>query len=141
MPNSTGSSLETRIVGAVADLWESSLRLRSFVHSFVWFQTILIPKEYDLVINSPVKFGIPQLTQEDFSIQANKLASDAEKVRPFVGESIWAYFSVYRTFGLRQALKVIDGLSKGHLHEWDKDLTGNPDRYGWEVIVSLFGVV
>jgi hypothetical protein len=70
---------------------------------------------------------LPKIPQKDFDIQIAKLRLEIEDKRPFIGESLWFKFWVYRAFTLRLAFKVVRGRDGRKFYEWNKDENGNED--------------
>jgi len=131
-------TLEERIISAIEILWASVLEIRNFSSKFTFFQSILLPNEYNEVIPKELGKIVVYISREDFDNQSNTLVSGIETVRPFVGESIWALYTIYRAFAIRQALKVQDGLQKKKLYEWDKDFQGQPDTALRQLLTIVF---
>lgn len=130
--------INERILAAIEMLWKSVLEIRDFSRQFTFFQSILLPEEYAEAISGKARKIVIRITNEEFNHRFVALFSEVEIARPFVGESIWALYSTYRAFTMRQALKVHDGLEKNKLYEWDKDFQGQPDEALYQLLNVVF---
>lgn len=125
--SSSFTASHERVVSAMEELWNSILKIRGFVSSYIFLYQILLPNEYvNVPIDSNLKL-IPTLTQEEFDKRVADLSNIIEDKRPFIGESLWFTFWIYRAFAIRQALKIVRGRDKGKLYQWDKNNDGSDD--------------
>lgn len=130
--------LDEKIIDAIETLWRNVLEVRNFAGQFTYFQSILLPDEYGDAISGKAKGIIPHISRQEFNKQVANLLSQVETVRPFVGESIWALYSTYQAFAMRQILKIQDGLEKNKLYEWDRDFRGRPDNLIQDLLGAVF---
>lgn len=49
------------------------------------------------------------------------LITEIEKERPFIGENIWLYYDIYKTFIGRIGFLLINGTEKRYFKHWHKD--------------------
>lgn len=107
---------------AIEHLWSGVLRLRQKLSAPVFFFSILLPSEYDSAIRlgKPFAAALKGVTQEALSeavLETEALESD----RPYLGETLWLQFFVYRAFLGRLWFLVEEGIKTGHVSDWTQD--------------------
>jgi hypothetical protein len=117
MPNETCEGL---ISASIDRLWKNILGLRSFAEENISGQSVEAGDRREL-------WGRWQ-----------NLVADIEAVRPFVGESIWDLYDVYRTFALRQVMKAHLGPAENRPVAWDQDVEGKPDAAAINLLGAIF---
>lgn len=136
MLSSGYSAAHQRIVVAHEVLWKRLLEIREFASSYLFFYWLVRPHEYDSILRRGDV--IPRTTEDDFNHQARNLSQELEAHRPFLGEKLWLLYQVYHTFALREVFKVVKGVAKGKLYEWDKNLDGHDDIATMRLLRSVF---
>jgi hypothetical protein len=116
-----GLSHQKRIEGVDA-LWAAVLELRHGLSGPVFFYGILLPSEYDDVLqkDGAIAASISGLSDSTMH-QTLSSVSPVERQRPFVGETLWLRFFIYRAFLGRLAHLIVDGKRKGHIPDWRDD--------------------
>jgi hypothetical protein len=115
-----------QIVAAIEELWKTIREVRAFASPYIFFYQLVSPREYDNVTDKIIKI-LPKIPQKDFDIQITRLRLEIEDKRPFIGESLWFTFWVYRAFTLRLAFKVVRGRDSRKFYEWNKNEYGKED--------------
>jgi hypothetical protein len=109
-----------RRLGAVETLWKELRRLRDSAPLAVSFTDWFRAPEYEEVLKQPRNRCLVDQLSED-SIAQWARSNDAEIVRPFVGEYLYALFFAYRAFIGRIAVLLMTGLRFGEFKEWADD--------------------
>lgn len=109
-------------LASIERLWAEVLRLRGVFSFPVFFCTIFVPDEYaDLLRNRPELFeSLRELDSQTITTnmkESNKL----ENERPYLGETLWLQFFLYRAFLGRLTIVLTGGLEKGRITDWRKD--------------------
>ncbi len=126
MTNGYAASQE-RIITAMEELWKTVREIQAFVSPYIHFYQILLPEEYENVPIDNVLKIIPSLSRREFDLKSISLGQALEDKRPFMGESLWFLFWIYRAFATRQAVKVVIGRDNKKLYQWNKDEYGKED--------------
>jgi hypothetical protein len=131
-------TLNLRVVDAVERVWKSILAIREFASQFTFFQSVLLPSEYNQVLSERGLKTVPQMSEHEFYSQVRNIAVDVETVRPFIGETIWLLYDIYYTFAVRQAAKVQDGIENKKLYPWNQDYKGSLDIAILKLLSNIF---
>jgi hypothetical protein len=115
-------SIQTRRLSAIEALWNSVLKLRADFTGSIFFYEILSPEEYEEVFKrgDPMAASIRDLS-DDTTMAAMRSVDSVEAERPYLGETLWLKFFVYRAFLGRLAHLLIEGKRSGHFTDWRKD--------------------
>jgi hypothetical protein len=107
---------------AIGGLWEGVLSLRNDYSGVVFFYNILLPSEYDSAYRKgeSLAASIRDLDDEK-NMAAIKRVDSIERERPYLGETLWLRFFIYRAFLGRLAVLTIKGKRTGHFEDWRKD--------------------
>ena len=109
-------------LSAIEALWSEVLRLREEFSQPVFFCSIFVPAEYDSLLRE--RGDLIALIAE-FNIQSiaenMRQGGLLERERPYLGETLWLQFFIYRAFLGRLAIVLSDGVRKGRLEDWRKD--------------------
>jgi exonuclease VII small subunit len=108
---------------AVELLWQEVLTLREKFSAPVFFFTILVPSEYDNALNSNDYFNAYLKDVDDeFIVKAVRGTEGIEKSRPYLGETLWLQFFIYRAFLCRLAYLITKAKKKGQFSgDWRDD--------------------
>jgi len=115
-------SIQDRRMAAIEKLWIGVLSLRADFASVLFFYEILLPSEYDSVYNSGRTFATSiKDVNDETTIAAIQRVAPVEQERPYLGETLWLKFFIYRAFLGRIANLAIDGKRSGHFIDWTSD--------------------
>lgn len=122
---STLSSEQTlaqkRRLEAVDELWKSVVKLRDHFSPAIFFFSILHPDEYqNALTKSNMAAAISQIDDEFFVTGADMVAS-LESQRPYLGETLWLRFFIYRAFVGRLAVLITQIKDGRSIDDWRKD--------------------
>ena len=85
-------------LSAVETMWSAVLELRERLAGSVFFYTILVPSEYDSVFeDSKTSHLVAPITDELIADSMGR-TTPVEIYRPYLGETLWFLFFVYRAF-------------------------------------------
>lgn len=115
--------LQQKRLASVELLWAEVLRLRERFSAPVFFFSILVPSEYDkaLTDGGPLEASVRDI-DDPFITGAIKDAADLEKDRPYLGETLWLQFFIYRAFLGRLAFLILQAKKKGQFKgDWRED--------------------
>ena len=109
-------------LAAVEELWTDVLHLRDKFSEVVLFYDILLPGEYDAVYKKGGALGAAISTvDEKFINDAMRPVEMLERQRPYLGETLWLRFFIYRAFFGRLAFLINDGKRRDHIQNWKED--------------------
>ncbi len=119
--SSSQSLLQERRVEAVDRLWKAILMMKQHFSPVTFFFTITLPHEYKVVLkNSAISEGLREIDDEYISKLPNGI-TELENFRPFLGETLWLYFFVYRAILGRLAI-LVKWLKEGKdVGDWRQD--------------------
>jgi len=127
-----------RISDAVANLWSSILKIRKFSTEMSFVHEIFMPDEIeDPAMFEKIKSLIPHLSDEEFSARIKEFEG-IEEVRPFLSESLWRKYFLYRAFAFRLAFKMKEERARGKFYAWNKNWNGASDE---STIISFVGPI
>jgi hypothetical protein len=118
------SSNEKRI-SYLEKAWNGFLEIKKEAPTLIFLSHGILVK--DELINLPkdknphILAEIKNFKPEAYLLFQNKISSDIEMIRPFIGERLWTIFSVYRAFFGRLTYLLQDGLKKGTIRYWKED--------------------
>jgi hypothetical protein len=120
--SSSQSLLQTRRVEAVDKLWKAVLDLKIHYSPVTLFFGITLPIEYKSVLaNSPMFTGLRTLNDNYIINFPQDEETYVENFRPYLGETLWLYFFVYRAFLGRLAF-LVKWLAEGkEIGDWRHD--------------------
>jgi hypothetical protein len=109
-------------LAAAETLWTTVLDLRERFSAVIFFYTILVPSEYDSVFepNSKTRDMVATINDEMISDAVGRVQR-VEEHRPYLGDSLWSRFFVYRAFLGRLAVLVTMGKRDHHIRDWRDD--------------------
>jgi hypothetical protein len=112
---------QKRLTG-IDHLWNSVLNLRSKFSGVVFFYGILLPEEYDPVFKKDPAIAASLANIDDaFITDAIRSSEEIESERPYLGETLWLRFFIYRAFLGRLAVLIVDGKRGGRFKDWRED--------------------
>jgi len=104
--SSSQSLLQERRVEAVDKLWKAILAMKQHYSPITFFFTITLPHEYRAALsNSAIFEGLREIDDEYITNPPSEVA-ETEKLRPYLGETLWLHFFVYRAILGRLAVLV-----------------------------------
>lgn len=117
-----GDLAQQRRLDAALALWAAVLVLRDELGLPALLSDILLPSEYDHVLESggPFSASARQLT-DDYIGKVLVSVDDIERARPLLGDRLWLYFYIYRAVRGRSANKLVAGIRGGHIEPWHED--------------------
>jgi len=109
-------------LGAVERLWIEVLRLRDEFSQPIFFCSIFMPGEYESLLKSRKDLLTPIATiDSEVIVAVVKKSKSLECDRPYLGETLWLQFFIYRAFLARLALILSKGVRDCHLQDWRQD--------------------
>lgn len=116
-------ALQQKRVDAVERMWAAVLQMRERLSSPVYFFSILLPSEYDSVLDKEggtLATAIASV-DDDMLMTALKPSANTELDRPLLGETLWLQFFIYRAFLGRLGVLIVMGKRKRHIPDWRGD--------------------
>lgn len=111
-----------RKLSAVDRLWDRVLQLRGSLPPILTFIDVLTVGEYKGIKNHPTFQALTgELSKEKIAGIVSNEAGPIEKVRPYVGEYMWAIFFSYQAIMLRTLFLLHLGRDDAEKIEWFKD--------------------
>lgn len=111
-----------RKLSAVDRLWDRVLQLRGSLPPILTFIDVLTVGEYKGIKNHPTFQALTgELSKEKIAGMVSNEAGPIEKVRPYVGEYMWAIFFSYQAIMLRTLFLLYLGRDDAEKIEWFKD--------------------
>jgi len=121
-PANTPDILLQKRIAAGETLWTTVLDFRERLSAVIFFYTILVPSEYDSVFESPSKTrDIVAGVNDQLIADAMQRAQKVEANRPYLGDSLWSHFYIYRAFLGRLAALIVMGKRDRHIADWRDD--------------------
>lgn len=109
-------------IEAVERLWSAVLMLRNRLSQAFFLSDILLPEEYDHVLDRSSKlFEYVHVLSDDMITEVMSSVDHIEKDRPLLGDTLWFNFFLYRAFRGRAEYLLLDGVKKGHIQDWRTD--------------------
>jgi hypothetical protein len=109
-------------MSAIEKLWIGVLSLRADFARVLFFYQILLPTEYDSEYKSGRTLAASiEDVNDDTTIAAIQRVDPVEQERPYLGETLWLKFFIYRAFLGRIAHLTIQGKRSGHFIDWTSD--------------------
>ena len=118
---SSQSLLQEHRVEAADKLWKAILAMKQHFSQVTFFFTITLPHEYKGALkNSAIFEGLREIDDEYITKLPNEVA-ELENFRPYLGETLWLYFFVYRAILGRLAI-LVSWLKEGKdIGDWRLD--------------------
>jgi hypothetical protein len=118
---SSQSLLQERRIEAVDKLWKAILAMKQHYSSVTFFFTIILPHEYkDALKNSEIFEGLRKIDDAYIANYPSEV-EELEKIRPYLGETLWLYFFIYRAILGRLAI-LVKWLKDGKdIGDWRQD--------------------
>jgi len=115
-------SIQDRRMAAIEKLWNGVLSLRANFSPVIFFYQILLPTEYDAQYKAGQTLAASiKDVNDQTTISAIKGVDSVEQERPYLGETLWLKFFVYRAFLGRIAHLITEGKRSGHFIDWTSD--------------------
>jgi hypothetical protein len=115
-------SIQDRRMAAIEKLWNGVLSLRADFSRVLFFYQILLSSEYDAEYKAGQTLAASINDVNDQTTVAAIQSVDAvEQERPYLGETLWLKFFIYRAFLGRIAHLTIQGKRSGHFIDWTSD--------------------
>lgn len=112
----------TRKLDSIDTLWSGVLKARENVPAVMGFIDILSVEEYLSMGDHPdFKAMVGDLSIEKLTTMFKDNVGSLERVRPYVGEYLWAIFSTYQTLIIRVAFLIQKGETDPKKLNWHKD--------------------
>jgi len=109
-------------LAAIQKLWAAVLSLRESYSGVIFFYDILFPHEYDSAYRKGGSFAAAIFDMNESKImEAMKRVESVERERPYLGETLWLKFFIYRAFLGRLAHLIIQGKREGKFGDWRSD--------------------
>jgi hypothetical protein len=109
-------------LAAVERFCTAVLHLRDKFSGIVFFYAILMPDEYDSAHEEGGALGASiSAVNDTFIIDAMRPVDALEGDRPYLGETLWARFFIYRAFLGRLGVLINEGKRKAHIVNWKED--------------------
>ena len=121
-PPKTPDVLLQKRLAAAETLWTTVLDLRERLSAVIFFYTILVPSEYDSVFEPDRKTRemVSGISDELIGAAMSR-AQRVEEGRPYLSDSLWSSFFVYRAFLGRLAVLIVMGKHDRHIGDWRDD--------------------
>lgn len=117
-----------RVVESIGKLWTAMLRIRDFAGRMTVVHDFVLPNEFeDQRHHYKLLDMVPDHSDQSFMEEVQSLDPEIEPLRPFLGESLWRKYYVYRAFALRIAWNAHHGKQLGKLRPWDMSDKGELD--------------
>ncbi len=115
-------SIQDRRMAAIEKLWNGVLRLRADFSPVLFFYEILLPSEYDAqyIAGQTLAASINDVNDQTM-VDAMQSVVAVEQERPYLGETLWLKFFIYRAFLGRIAQLTIQGKRSRHFIDWTSD--------------------
>lgn len=116
--SSSQTLLQERRVNAVDKMWQCITELRDYFSPAVFFFSILYPNEYSSALRIPtIEAGVLKITEQ----YVVNYQTDLENFRPYLGETLWLQFFIYRALLSRLAI-LVNWLKEGkEIPDWRED--------------------
>ncbi|MBF2095759.1 MAG: hypothetical protein IGR80_13500 [Synechococcales cyanobacterium K44_A2020_017] len=131
------SSRERTLV-AIEILWKKILEIKAQVSEVTFFYSILLPSEYSEAASNKTTNIIPEINPSKLDDTFAQVSIEVSEMRPFLGESLYRLYYIYRAFAYRQALKVLRRYDKKTIYEWDKNFEGKEDDVMYQALKEVF---
>ncbi|GEM_PF-2060760 len=111
---SNQSIFQERRIEAVEKLWTAIIAMKEFASEITTFFSIILPNEY--YDEKPKHFL--EKVGDNFVMDFIDISKDLEVERPFLGETLWLQFFIYRAFLGRLEL-IAEKIKNGkHVNDW-----------------------
>jgi hypothetical protein len=107
---------------AIEQLWGEVLRLRGAFSQPLFFCSVFLPEEYESMMRDRRDLiALISVFDEKAIGEQAALSSDLERTRPYLGETLWLQFFIYRAFLCRITFVLSTGVKEGRLGDWRTD--------------------
>lgn len=111
-----------RRIKAIEAFWTSIVNIRNGTPGVLTILDIIIPDEYPTLLTNPnSRASIDELSMENIISRMHDVSAEADIIRPFIGEYLYALFFAYRALISRISYIVMEGRDKGHISTWFAD--------------------
>lgn len=123
-------SSNTKRLDYLDTVWKSMMKLKNNIPTIVFTAyTILTKEEIENLPNTDNPYAMASIRSfkpNEYLDFHNKLFSEIELTRPFIGDKLWLIFYSYQAFIGRLTYLIKDGLEKGKVRYWrdEEDLIG-----------------
>ncbi len=104
--SSSQSLLQEHRVEAVDKLWRAILAMKEHYSLVTFFFSMLMPSEYKTALSNSTTFEGLRKIDDDYITNCSQGVLELENFRPYLGETLWLYFFVYRAILGRLAILV-----------------------------------
>lgn len=119
--SSSQSLLQQHRVEAVDKLWRATLALKEHYSPVTFFFSILMPSEYKTALANPMVVEGVRKIDNEYIVNYPQDVKELENFRPYLGETLWLYFFIYRAILGRLAF-FINRLKEGKdINDWRQD--------------------
>ncbi len=119
--SSSQSLLQERRVEAVDKAWKATLAMKQHYSQVTFFFTITLPDEYKDAFNHAAIFEKLREIDDEYIANYPSEVDELEKFRPYLGETLWLYFFVYRAI-LGKLAFLVKWLKEGKdVGDWRHD--------------------
>lgn len=138
---STGyAGAQSRVLEAVDSMWRKILVMRVSSSRLLFPYLVFAPEEIEApAFAEKLSEMVPLISDKQLQQTLDEVTEAAEDTRPFLGESLWRSFSLYRSFTLRLAFKMQQQRRQGHYLAWNKDWKGRVDNELLEMPKLILG--
>jgi hypothetical protein len=118
----TQDTSQQKRLSAADRLWKALLQIRSDFSPVIFFFEILLPAEYQesLEENAGIAEAVEPVTMQWIN-QNLAIAAELEADRPYLGESLWTKFAIYRSVMGRLGVLIEFGKQGKQMQDWRKD--------------------
>lgn len=119
--SSSQSLLQERRIDAVDKLWKAVLAIKEHYSGATFFFSILMPSEYKSALSNPtLSAGIKKIDKQ-YIVDYPEVVTELENFRPYLGETLWLHFFIYRAVVGRLAY-MVTWLKEGEdIKDWRQD--------------------
>ena len=115
------SLLQERRVEAVDKLWKTILVSKKYFSSVTTFFGLVLPSEYRTALDNKVVSAGLSKVDDNYIENCPPIVFELENYRPYLGETLWLYFFVYRAILGRLSI-LINWLKEGKdIGDWRLD--------------------
>lgn len=132
------NSSRERTLIAIENLWKKILEIREVVSEFIYFYWALQPSAYSKAVSEETSPNLIHVKPEEFDAKVLQVSKGVDELRPFVGESLYRLYYIYRAFAFRQALKILRRKDENVVYEWDKNFDGKEDTALYQILKEIF---
>lgn len=109
---------QERRLNAVEILWQAIIDLKDKIPGIVTMADILPEEEYGQLLTHPPLRSMINKLSFDVVNDILKVTKSVEKIRPFLGQYVYALFWAYRAFVGQVLVSLIQGRDEGRMTPW-----------------------